>query len=149
MTVAALVAAATALGLAVSWLSWSAIRQDSAAPDRLVSELRLAQVSALLLVLTAGIYVGTAIAHETTPESGLDIALATGFFVLGALATTWEPSRALTALAAAWGVHSLIDLAHLADLIPSTVVPLWYPTACAIYGVCMAGVCYLPVLRRS
>ena len=146
--VPALAVAAAALGLVVGWLSWSALRLDNSAPDRLVTELRLAQVSALLLVLTAGVYVGTAVANDATPGVGLDIAIAIGFFVIGAIATTWEPSRALTALAMAWGAHALVDLAHVTELLPASVVPAWYPTASAIYDVCMAGVCYLPVLRR-
>lgn len=148
MTIATLALAATALGMVVVWLAVKAVRVDTTSPDRLVMELRLAQVSALLLVLTAGGYVGAAVAQPGSVGAGLDVALATGFFVLAALATTWEPARALTALAAGWAVHGLIDLGHLAQLVPSAVVPPWYPTACAIYGVGIAGVCYLPVLRR-
>ena len=147
----ALSVAAVTLGLAVAWLAWTAIRLDTASPDRLVAELRLSQVSALVLVLVvvAGVYVGAAVANETIPGVGLDIALATGFFVIAALATTSEPSRALMVLAAAWGAHALVDLGHLAEVLPSAAVPSWYPTACAIYDVGMAGVCYLPVLRRT
>ena len=145
----ALSVAAVTLGLAVAWLAWTAIRLDTASPDRLVAELRLSQVSALVLVLVAGVYVGAAVANETVPGVGLDIALATGFFVIAALATTSEPSRALMVLAAAWGAHALVDLGHLGEVLPSAAVPSWYPTACAIYDVGMAGVCYLPVLRRT
>jgi len=141
--------AAVTLGLAVAWLAWTAIRLDTASPDRLVAELRLSQVSALVLVLVAGVYVGAAVANETIPGVGLDIALATGFFVIAALATTSEPSRALMVLAAAWGAHALVDLGHLAEVLPAAAVPSWYPTACAIYDVGMAGVCYLPVFRRT
>ena len=144
----ALIVAGTALGLAVAWLAWCAIRLDVTSPDRLVAQLRLSQVSALLLVLSAGTYVGAAVGHQTVPGVALDVALATGFFVIAALATTWEPSRALTTLAAAWCAHGVVDLGHLSTVLPSVVVPSWYPTACAIYDVCMAGVCYLPVLRR-
>ena len=121
---------------------------EKTAPDRLVLELRLAQFSALLLVLAAGVYVGLGIAHEGTSGTGLDIALATGFFVIAAVATTWEPTLALTTLAVAWGAHSFVDLAHIVDLLPSSIVPEWYPTACAVYDVCIAAICYLPVLRR-
>ena len=114
----ALSVAAVTLGLAVAWLAWTAIRLDTASPDRLVAELRLSQVSALVLVLVAGVYVGAAVANETIPGVGLDIALATGFFVIAALATTSEPSRALMVLAAAWGAHALVDLGHLAEVLP-------------------------------
>ena len=94
----ALSVAAVTLGLAVAWLAWTAICLDTASPDRLVAELRLSQVSALVLVLVAGVYVGAAVANETVPGVGLDIALATGFFVIAALATTSEPSSALMVL---------------------------------------------------
>ena len=136
------------LGLALGWLAYSAVRMEVTSPNRLVLELRLAQFSSLLLVLVAGIYVGFAVSYETTPGAGLDIALAIGFFVAGAIATTWEPTHALTALAIAWGAHGFIDLAHIADWLPSAIAPPWYPKACAIFNVTVASICYLPVLRR-
>ena len=58
----AVVVGSVALGLALGWLAWRAARMDANAPDRLVLELCLAQLSALLLVLVAGIYVGLAVA---------------------------------------------------------------------------------------
>ena len=145
--VGTLAVAATMLALAIARLAWGALRLDASSPDRLVAELRLAQVAALLLVLAAGTYVGAAVASRT-PGAGLDIALATGFFVLAALATTWAPARALTALAAAWGAYGLAGLGHQAGILPPGAVPAWYSTASAIYAVCMAGVGYLPNLRQ-
>ena len=139
---------AAGLGLALGWLAWRVSRLDVRAPDRLVLELRLAQFSALLLVLAAGIYMGLALAHEATPGTGLDVAIAIGFFVAAGVVTTWEPTQALTALAMAWGAHVLVDLAHIVDLMPSTVVPSWYASGCAVYDVVVAAICYLPVLRR-
>ena len=136
------------LGFALGWLAWRAARLDVRAPDRLILELRLAQFSALLLVLVAGIYIGLALAHEETAGAGLDIAIAVGFFVAAGVITTWEPTQALTALAMAWAAHGLVDLAHITNLLPSTVVPSWYATGCAVYDVVVATICYLPVLRR-
>ena len=136
------------LGLALGWLAWRASRLDALAPDRLVLELRLAQFSALLLVLAAGIYLGLALAHEDTAGTGLDVAIGMGFFVTAAVVTTWEPTQALTALALAWAAHGLVDLAHIVDLLPSTIVPAWYATGCAVYDVVVAAICYLPLLRR-
>ena len=144
----ALVVAAIALGGALAWLATLAARADPSAPTRLIAELRLAQFSALLLTLVSAVYVGLAIANEQVTGAGLDIALAIGFVVLASLVTAWEPVRALTALAIAWGAHGVVDLAHIADLLPAAVAPPWYPTACAIYDVVVAGLCYLPVLRR-
>ena len=147
-TFRATVVGSAGLGLALGWLAWRATRLDTLAPDRLVLELRLAQFAALLLVLAAGIYVGLALADEDTAGTGLEVALAMGFFVAAAVVTTWEPTQALTALAMAWGAHGLVDLAHIVDLLPSTIVPSWYATGCAVYDVVVAAICYLPVLRR-
>ena len=50
-----------------SGLTWQAIRSARvpvSSPDRLVAELRLAQLAALLLALSAGAYIGLAVAHE-------------------------------------------------------------------------------------
>jgi hypothetical protein len=137
------------IGVSISWLAWRAISLDVTSSNRLVIELRLAQVTALLLVLAAGVYIGTAVIDGSSTGAGLDIALAIGFFVIAALATTWEPSRALTTLAWAWCAHGMVDLGHVVGVLPSTLLPTWYPTACAIYDVCIAGACYLPVFRRS
>lgn len=107
----------------------------------------MAQVAALVLVLGAGAYVGFAIAFESRLGTGLDIALATGFFVVAALATTRDPRVALTALALAFGAHALVDVLHQVGVLPDDVAPRWYVTGCAIYNVLIAGLCYLPVLR--
>lgn len=146
--------AAAASGLAVGWLAWNAARLDVKSPERLVAELRLAQVAALLLVLAAGTHVGAAIAGgaagggEMAPGAGLDVALATGFLVVAALATTWAPARALTALATAWIAHGLVGQAHHAHLLPAGGLPAWYLTASAVHAACMAGMCYLPTVWR-
>lgn len=143
----AFVATALALGGGVMWLTRSAIVTDARSPDRLVAELRLAQYSALLLVLAASIYIGFALAHDEV-GAGFDIALATGFFLLAGVATTWEPRRALTLLAVAWAAHAAVDLAHAADVLPAATIPAWYPTACALYDVAVGALCYWPVLKR-
>ena len=142
--------AAAALGAALAWLSISAARTDASSPARLVAELRLAQLAALLLVLVlvAGAYVGFAIAHETRVGTGLDISLTVGFFVIAAVATTQDPRVALTALALAFGAHAVVDVLHRGGVLSDNLAPAWYVTGCAIYDVLIAGLCYLPVLRR-
>ena len=86
-TFRALVFGTSALGLALAWLAVGAASVDVTSPNRLVAELRLAQFAALLLTLAAGTYVGLAVAHADIASAGLDIALAIGFLVIGALAT--------------------------------------------------------------
>ncbi len=147
-SIVATVVGSGALGVALAWIALRAASLERTDPDRLVMQLRLAQVAALLLALVAGIYFGMAIAHEDTAGTGFDIAIAVGFWMIAAVATTSEPTRALTMLALAWGCHALVDLAHGANILPASIVPAWYVTACAIYDVCIAGLCYLPLLGR-
>ena len=144
----ALIVAGTALALALIRLSVVATTADATSPHRLVAELRLAQFAALLLVLTAGVYIGFSLAHESTAGSGLDVALAVGFLVLASVAVTLDPGPALTLLAAAFAGHTIVDLLHGAEILPARALPNWYPTACAIYDIAIAGVCYLPIVRR-
>ena len=145
----ALVIAFAAIAVALMRLSRIALKADPGTPARLVSELRLAQFAALVLVLTAGTYIGSALTQESSTGSGLDVALAVGFLVLSAFAVTQDPELALTLLAAAFVGHAFIDLLHGSDVLPGEVLPPWYATAGAIYDVAIAAVCYLPIVRRS
>lgn len=134
--------------LALAWTCWQACRSDPNSPERLVVELRLSQYSALLLLLVVGVYVGLGVAYENIGGTGFDIAIAVGFFVIVSSAITWEPATALTTLSLAWIGHSFVDLAHIINLLPGNIAPAWYPRMCAIYDVCVAAICYLPLLRR-
>ena len=144
----ALLVAGAALALVLLRLSVTATRTDPASPQRLIAELRLAQFAALLLTLTAGVYIGFALAHESVSGSGLDVALGVGFLVLAAVAVTRAPGQALTLLAVAFAGHAMVDLLHSAEVVPAEALPRWYATACAIYDVGVAAVCYLPIVRR-
>jgi hypothetical protein len=139
------------VGLAVVF-TWHAIRTaliPPVSPDRLVSELRLAQFGALLLSLTAGAYVGLAVAHEAQPGVGFDIALAIGFLIVGASTLVWDPRQALTILALAFAAHAVIDVAHRPGLLPDGIAPRWYLIGCAVYDVYIGALCYFPILRRT
>ena len=138
-------------GLALAaGLTWQAIRTAAipvASPDRLVSELRLAQIAALLLALTAGAYIGFGVARADGPGSGLDVVLAIGFFLVAATTLVRDPRQALTILAVAFAAHAVVDLTHR-SAVPEGVVPPWYSLGCAIFNLHMAALAYLPVLRR-
>ena len=136
------------MSLALAWTAWQACRSDPNSPERLVVELRLSQYSALLLLLVVGVYVGLNVAYENINGTSFDIAIAVGFFVIVSSVITWEPASALTTLSLAWVGHSFVDLAHIINLLPADIAPAWYPRVCAIYDVCVAAICYLPVLRR-
>ena len=75
----ALLVTAVASGAGFVWLSLRTLQLDTNAPSRLIAELRLAQIGALLLAFVAGSYVGFAGVASTAAGGGLDIALALGF----------------------------------------------------------------------
>lgn len=138
------------VGLAAGF-TWHALRTTTippSSPDRLVSELRLAQFAALLLSLTAGAYIGFAVAHDAQPGVGFDIAFAVGFLVVAASTLITDPRQGLTVLALAFAAHALIDVAHRPGLLPDGIAPRWYLIGCATYDVYIGALCYLPILRR-
>jgi hypothetical protein len=138
--------------LIASGLTWQAVqsaRVPVSSPDRLVAELRLAQVAALLLAFSAGAYIGLAVAHEARPGVGFDVALAAGFFVVAAATLVRDPRQALTMLALAFAAHAILDVAHRPGWpLPDGVAPRWYSIWCAVYDVYIGALCYLPMLRR-
>ena len=142
---------AIAFGGLAAFFIWQSIRTTripTSSPERLVEELRLAQLAALLLSLTAGAYIGFAVVRENEPGVGLDIALAVGFLLVAALTMVRDPREALTIIALAFAAHALVDVAHRPGLLPEALAPRWYAIGCAVYDVVIAAVCYLPVLRR-
>lgn len=140
--------AAAALALAIAWLSVRTTRLAASSPDRLVAELRLAQLAALLLTLVAGAYVGFAAAGAERPGAGLDVALAVGFFVVAGLTMTREPREALTTIAVGFVAHALLDTLHRPGMLSADLAPRWYAVGCATFNVLIGGLCYLPVFRR-
>ena len=136
------------LAAGFTWLAVRASAIPSSSPQRLIEELRLAQMAALLLTLTAGAYIGFAVVRENEPGVGLDIALAVGFLLLAAMTMVRDPRQALTIVALAFAAHAVLDVAHRPGLLPEALAPRWYAVGCAVYDVYIAAVCYLPVLRR-
>jgi hypothetical protein len=140
--------AAVALGAGFSLQSLRTAAIPVASPDRLVAELRLAQIGALVLTLVAGAYLGFAAAHEARVGVGLDIALAAGFFVLAAYTLTCDPRQALTLLALGFAAHAILDIAHRPGVLPDGLAPQWYTVGCATFDVVLGAVCYFPILKR-
>jgi hypothetical protein len=141
-----------AFALIGSGLTWQAVRTAGVpvnSPDRLIYELRLAQIAALLLALSAGAYIGLAVAHEARPGVGFDVALAVGFFVVAATTLVRDPRQALTILALGFAAHAIVDVAHRPGWpLPDGISPRWYSIGCAVYDVYIGALCYLPMLRR-
>jgi hypothetical protein len=138
-----------ALGAGLTWLAVRTSLVPVSSPDRLVSELRLSQVSALLLAMSAGAYVGLAVANEARPGVGFDVALAMGFLVVAAWTLMRDPRQALTVLALAFAAHAVLDVAHRQGWpLPDGMAPRWYSIGCAVYDVYIGAICYFPILRR-
>jgi hypothetical protein len=147
-TLRTLLIAAIAIGAGFTWLGVRTAAIPVSSPERLVAELRLAQIAALLLALTAGAYVGFAAAHEHQTGTGIDVALAVGFFLLAATTLVRDPRQALTILALAFAAHAVVDVAHQPGVLPDGIVPRWYSVGCAIFDVYIGAIAYLPMLRR-
>ena len=144
----ALLVTAVTSGTGFVWLSLRTLQLDTNAPNRLIAELRLAQIGALLLAFVAGSYIGFAGVANATAGGGLDIALALGFFVVAAIAPARDPREALIILAIAFVAHAVIDILHRPGALSVGIVPQWYLIGCAVYNVAIGALCYLPVLKR-
>ena len=137
-----------ALAAGFTWLSVRTALVPVSSPERLVAELRIAQIAALLLCISAGAYIGFAVTHEALPGVGLDVALAVAFLVVAASTLVRDPRQALTILALAFAGHAVLDVAHRPGVLPDGIAPRWYAIACAVYDVYIGAFCYLPILRR-
>jgi len=137
-----------ALGIGFTWQSVRTSSIPISSPQRLIDELRLAQMAALLLVLAAGAYIGFAVAHENDLGVGFDIALAVCFLLVAGVTMVRDPRQALTIVALAFAAHAIVDVAHRPGLLPEGLAPRWYAIGCAVFDVYIGALCYLPVLRR-
>jgi hypothetical protein len=137
-----------ALAIGFTWQAARTAAIPTSSPERLIGELRLAQMGALLLTLTAGAYIGFAVVRESSPGVGLDISLAVCFLLAAAVTMVRDPRQALTIVALAFAAHAVVDVAHRPGLLPDALAPRWYSIGCAVYDVYLAALCYLPVLRR-
>ena len=140
--------AALTMAAAFTWQGLRTAAIPVSAPERLIAELRLAQIAALLLATTAGTYIGFAVSHENQPAASIDIALAVGFFVTAAATLLRDPRQALTILALAFVAHALVDIAHRPGLLAEGIAPRWYAVGCAVFDVYIGAIAYYPILRR-
>jgi hypothetical protein len=138
--------AALVVGLGV--LAARALRLPAQAPDRLVAELRLAQVAALVLALVAGASIGLVVNQGDRPGLTLEVALALAFFTVASIAPFRDPREALTILAAAFAAHAVADVLHRPGMLVDGIAPQWYSVGCALVDLGLGALCYLPVLRR-
>ena len=140
--------AGVAIAAGFTWLGLRTAAIPVASPERLIAELRLAQIGAVLLALTAGVYIGLATAHEHEPGTGLDVALSVGFFLVATTTLVRDPRQALTIVALAFAAHAVVDIAHRPGALPDGIVPRWYALSCALFDVYIGAIAYFPILRR-
>jgi uncharacterized PurR-regulated membrane protein YhhQ (DUF165 family) len=139
---------AAALIVMIAWMSARALRLPPLAPDRLVAELRLAQLAAPVLAFAAACYVGLAAAQPSAPGTALDTVLAFGFLVVAITAPLRDPREALTLVALAFVAHAVVDVLHGPGWLPEVTAPGWYSVGCAVHNLVAAVLCYAPLLRR-
>ena len=146
------VTAAIGAGLLVAMvaaLAWRAWRVAPFAPDRLVLELRLAQVGALVLASTSGVGAGLAMLQLAHPGAGLEIAVGLAFVVVAITVTLREPHQGLLLLASAFAAHAAFDTLHQPGWLGDLLVPRWYALASAVMHLALGALCFLPLLRRK
>lgn len=144
----ALALSAVALVVPLAWRLWLLRREPLDSPQRLVGELRLAQMAAMVLVFVAATHAGLAVARLDVPGAGLEIALAVGFLVFASATILRDPPEALSWLALAFLGHAVLDVLHRPGLLPEAIVPGWFARDCATLCAALAAVCYLAVRRR-
>ena len=132
----------------VAALTLRTMRFAPNAPDRLVAELRLAQIASLVLALTAGVSIGLIVNQSDRSGLTLELALGLAFFTAASIAPFRDPREALTILALAFGAHAVADVMHRPGLLVDGVAPQWYIVGCALLDLGLGAFCYLPVLRR-
>ncbi|MEO5820627.1 MAG: hypothetical protein ABIT71_08980, partial [Vicinamibacteraceae bacterium] len=134
---------ATIVGFAVR-----ALAAPATSPDRLVAELRLAQVAALVLALLAGVSVGLAVGHAPRADVSVEVALGGILFLVAAIAPFQDPRLALTVIALGFAAHAVTDVMHRPGLLPSDLAAGWYFVGSACLDAVVGALCYLPLLKR-
>jgi hypothetical protein len=117
-------------------------------PDRLVAELRLAQVAALVLALMAGVSVGLAIGHAPRPDVSVEVAVGGILCLVAAVALFQDPRLALTIVAIGFAAHAVTNVMHRPGLLPADLAPQWYFVGSACLDAAVGALCYLPLLKR-
>lgn len=142
-TVRVLLTAAVLSAGAMMMLAWQVVRTDPQSPARLIGQLRLSQVAAMLLAATGALPMGLAIAASAeVPLAHLDAALGVIFVVLAGLVLLRDPRQGLLVAAVAFIAHALANLAHRPGLLSPAMAPRWFFVSCAVYDILVAAVCY-------
>ena len=141
-TVGLIFLAAVLSGLAIGSYGWRLTRIDPEQPARLIGELHLAQLVAILLAVTGGAWIGLAVHAEADPLANVDVTVALITIVIAAISLRAEPRQALLVLAAGFVFHALIDIGHRPGTLSATIAPRRFIVSCAIYDLYIAAICF-------
>lgn len=134
--------AAVLSGAGLGVLAWRVGQLDASGPDRLIGELRLAQLAAIVLAGLGAIPIGLAIGAAAGATVHLDAALGVAFMTLAGYILLRDPREALWLAAVGFIVHALFNLAHRPGLLPPSLAPSWYTVGSSIFDVYLAALCY-------
>ena len=137
-----LLTAAVLSASALTVFAWRLTRVDPSHPQRLIGELRLAHLGAVLLALTGGTWIGLGVAHEADLFAGVDVSLGVAYALAAVIALHLEPRQSLLVLAGAFVLHALIDIAHRPGGLSPSVAPNWFIVGCAAYDVFIGALCF-------
>ena len=126
----------------VGLLGWRVVHTDPGAPERMIGELRLAQVAAILLAAVGAISIGLAIAAPPLSRTHLDASLGAAFPMLAVLILLREPRDALLLAAGGFVLHACFDLLHRPGLLRPDIAPRWFWIASPLYDLFVGGLCY-------
>ena len=129
-TARVLVTAAVLSGGAMVWIAWRVRAADSSDPARLIGQLRLAQLGALLLAAIGAMSIGLAQNASDHPLVHLDAAIGVAFVGIAWIVVHRDPREGLLLAVGAFVLHALIDLAHR---------PGWLSPEIASRGVVLVG----------
>jgi hypothetical protein len=116
-------------------------RAESDTPPRLIGQMRLAHLAALLLTSTCGLSLGFIVANGTGALVGIDATLAVLLMGVSALAIQREPRPALATILAALVAHVVLTIAHRPGWLPADAFPRWYAVGSAAYDTAIAAIC--------
>lgn len=137
-----LLTAAVLSGAGLGAFAWRIARVDPGVPQRLIGELRLAQLAAIVLAGLGAVPIGLAIGTQLGGAAHLDAALGLVFMTIAAYVLLRDPQGALWLAAGGFILHALFNLAHRPGWLEPALAPRWYVVGCSIYDIYMAGICY-------
>jgi hypothetical protein len=136
-----LLAAAVLSAGALAALGTHVDRLEVGTPPRLIGQMRVAHLAALLLAASCGLSLGFIAADGSGPLVGLDATAAVLLMGVAIIATQREPRQALLIVIAAFAAHALVTIGHRPGWLPADAYPRWYAVGAAAYDTAVAALC--------